>query len=178
LYRNVPRLDGQQRQKIQLITTDTIPGSDYEQNFSIRFGCAVSARAVRKLSSHHAYEQAQQKRLQSMMAAEWNQWWGELRSEINKSVKQLNCTHVLGYREEASIHHSMCIFTASGTAVRAHPVGHKKSALSQIARYVQLTNKLEAPAITRTSSASKRSTQVGKSLSQPSRSLFAVGAPT
>ena len=81
-----------------------MPGGENEYNYTIRFGCAVSARAVRKLSTHQYYEQAQARRLTSKIASEWNQWWAELRSEINKSAKQLNCTHVLGYREIVSIY--------------------------------------------------------------------------
>ena len=34
-----------------------MPGGEHMNNYSIRFGCAVSARAVRKLSSHQQYEQ-------------------------------------------------------------------------------------------------------------------------
>lgn len=80
-----------------------MPG-EHAQNYGVRFGCAVSARAVRKLSSHQTYEQAQSRRLtSSKIASEWNQWWGELRQEIYKSAKQLNCTHVLGYREVVDI---------------------------------------------------------------------------
>ena len=56
-YRHAPRTDGQQmKQRIQLITTDTMPGGEYNTSYSIRFGCAVSARAVRKLSSYNTYE--------------------------------------------------------------------------------------------------------------------------
>ena len=129
------QIDGQQKNKIHLITTDTMPGGEHMNNYSIRFGCTVSARAVRKLSSHQQYEQIQQKRLTSKIASEWNQWWGELRQEINKSAKQLNCTHVLGYREVISIYHSICIFTAFGTAVRATPTNQKKYSINEMARY-------------------------------------------
>ena len=96
-------MDTQQKQKIQLITTDSIPHGEHNISYSIRFGCAVSARAVRKLSSYYAYEQSQGPKMRKI-ASEWNQWQGEIRSEISKSAKQLNCTHVLGYRESVSIH--------------------------------------------------------------------------
>lgn len=117
-----------------------MPGGEHEQKYSIRFGCAVSARAVRKLSNHHVYEQAQKTKQTSKIASEWNQWWGELRSEINKSAKQLNCTHVLGYRESVTIHNSMCIFTAFGTAVRATVASQKKYSMNQFARYYKMTS--------------------------------------
>ena len=84
-----------------------MPGGENELNYAIRFGCAVSARAVRKLSGDKQYEQAQHqanKKGTSKIASEWNQWWGELRQEIFKSAKQLNCTHVLGYREMVTIY--------------------------------------------------------------------------
>ena len=117
-----------------------MPGGEHELNYAIRFGCAVSARAVRKLSSEKQYEQTQQqaKRLTSKIAAEWNQWWGELRQEIYKSAKQLNCSHVLGYRENVTIYGQMCIFTASGTAVRATPATQKKYSLNQVSRYYKI----------------------------------------
>ena len=50
------QIEGLQKQKIQLITTDTMPGGEHELNYAIRFGCAVSARAVRKLSGANNYE--------------------------------------------------------------------------------------------------------------------------
>ena len=80
LLRNqATQIEGLQKQKIQLITTDTMPGGEYELNYAIRFGCAVSARCVRKLSLEKHYDQAHSKRLTSKIASEWNQWWGELR---------------------------------------------------------------------------------------------------
>lgn len=117
-----------------------MPGGEHEVNYQIRFGCAVSARAVRKLQTNFYYDQAQAKqaRLTSKIASEWNQWWNELRSEISKSAKQLNCTHVLGYREVVSIYQYMCIFTAYGTAVRATPARQKKYSMGQMAKYYKV----------------------------------------
>ena len=68
------QIEGLQKQKIQLITTDTMPGGEHELNYAIRFGCAVSARAVRKLCGEKQYEQTQQqaKRFTSKIATEWN----------------------------------------------------------------------------------------------------------
>lgn len=67
------------------------------------FGVTVSARSVRLLS---------------IKTTERDSWWSELREEIMKNALSLNCTHILGYREIASIYEDVIIMHVFGTAVK------------------------------------------------------------
>lgn len=53
-----------------------------------------------------------------MKTNERDNWWAELREEIMKNAKSLNCTHILGYREIATIYEDVIIMNVFGTAVK------------------------------------------------------------
>ena len=91
-----------------------------DSNFVVRFGSTVSARSVRHL--------------QSNISNERDQWWGEVRQEITKSAQALNCTHVLGYREQVTIYQYVCIFTATGTAVRVQDTTQHPALVNRMKR--------------------------------------------
>jgi hypothetical protein len=67
------------------------------------FGATVSARSVRLIS---------------VKTTERDSWWGELRHEITKNALQLNCTHILGYREIVTIYEDVMVLNVMGTAVK------------------------------------------------------------
>ncbi|KAM3569501.1 hypothetical protein VYU27_008412 [Nannochloropsis oceanica] len=43
-------------------------------------------------------------------------WWFELREEVKGHALLLGCTHIVGYREQATIHDDVCLLQAAGTA--------------------------------------------------------------
>lgn len=67
------------------------------------FGSTVSARSVRLIS---------------LKTTERDSWWGELRHEITKNALQLNCTHIIGYREIVTIYEDVMVLNVMGTAVK------------------------------------------------------------
>ncbi|KAF9970101.1 hypothetical protein BGZ73_007287 [Actinomortierella ambigua] len=43
-------------------------------------------------------------------------WWDELRNEIKSHARQLNCSHIIGYQENATINDELIVLSAYGTA--------------------------------------------------------------
>jgi hypothetical protein len=43
-------------------------------------------------------------------------WWAELRSELVLHAESLDCTHVIGYREQVHIWDDVCVLSVVGTA--------------------------------------------------------------
>ena len=43
-------------------------------------------------------------------------WWFELREEVKGHALLLGCTHIVGYREQATIHDDICLLQVAGTA--------------------------------------------------------------
>jgi hypothetical protein len=43
-------------------------------------------------------------------------WWAELRSELVLHADSLDCTHVIGYREQVHIWDDVCVLSVVGTA--------------------------------------------------------------
>ena len=80
------------------MTSYTVP-----EDVNMWFGATVSARSVRLLS---------------LKTTERDNWWAELREEITKNARSLNCTHILGYREVVSIYEDVMILNVFGTAVK------------------------------------------------------------
>jgi len=80
------------------VTSYTVP-----EDVNMWFGATVSARSVRLLS---------------LKTTERDNWWAELREEITKNARSLNCTHILGYREVVSIYEDVMILNVFGTAVK------------------------------------------------------------
>ena len=68
-----------------------------DSRYIVRFGSAVSARSVRLLKQSSSSSEKKS-------SADRDQWWGEIRQEIQKSAQALNCTHVLGYRELITVY--------------------------------------------------------------------------
>ncbi|KAG0266778.1 hypothetical protein DFQ27_009447 [Actinomortierella ambigua] len=43
-------------------------------------------------------------------------WWDELRNEIKSHARQLDCSHIIGYQENATINDELIVLSAYGTA--------------------------------------------------------------
>ena len=57
-------------------------------------------------------------KLINLKTTERDNWWTELRKEIEKNANYLDCNHILGYRETIHIHEDLLIMSATGTAVK------------------------------------------------------------
>ena len=79
---------------------------------SIQYCSIVTARSVQVLRSKLKNEGSERERLD---------WWYEVRDQISQTTYELNCTHVIGYREIVSIQKDIHVLTAIGTAVRYIP---------------------------------------------------------
>ena len=53
-----------------------------------------------------------------MKTTERDNWWTELRKEIEKNANYLDCNHILGYREIVSIYEDVMVLNIIGTAVK------------------------------------------------------------
>jgi hypothetical protein len=79
------------------------------ENFQIWFGGTVSARSIKIVNEK---------------TTERDIWWQELRKEIEKNVKAINCTHILGYMEVVSVSDSVMILSAYGTALKVNKLAN------------------------------------------------------
>ena len=73
-------------------------------------GAIVSARSVRLIS---------------LKTSERDNWWAELREEISKQARSINCTHIIGYREIVHIYEDVMILNTFGTAVKIMELSNK-----------------------------------------------------
>jgi hypothetical protein len=62
----------------------------------------------------------------STKTTERDRWWSELREEITKSALSIGCTHVLGYRETASIYEDVIVLNVFGTGCKIKDVSHTR----------------------------------------------------
>lgn len=69
------------------------------------FGASVSARSVKLIHENTA-------------DGERDNWWYELRKELENNALFLDCNHVLGYREQLHVFENLVILTVFGTAVK------------------------------------------------------------
>ena len=90
------------RRDVHLLTMNSFP-----QNMHFTLGGLVSARAVKLLDSRGV-----------SLTADHDVWWTEVRAEVKAHAKRLNCSQVIGYREETTIHDDCVILSAYGTAAR------------------------------------------------------------
>lgn len=75
----------------------------YPEDVNMWFGATVSARSVRLIS---------------LKTTERDNWWAELRDEMINNARALNCTHILGYRENITIYEEVMVLNVFGTAVK------------------------------------------------------------
>eukprot|EP00466_Bigelowiella_natans_P007882 jgi/Bigna1/71479/fgenesh1_pg.15_\ len=98
----VSRRQEKQKFAVEFLTVDQLP----PDNGKYLLGGAVNARVVRLITGKRAKQDLR------------DEWWSEVRDEIRSHAQSLQCSHVLGYCERATIYDDVCILSASGTAIR------------------------------------------------------------
>ena len=78
-------------------------------------GGVVSSRSVKHLAMLTQEDSESETR---------DAWWSELRKEIRKHCRMLDCNSVLGYTETTTIHEDVSILSASGTAALLNTKGY------------------------------------------------------
>eukprot|EP00002_Diphylleia_rotans_P010956 TRINITY_DN2172_c0_g1_i3.p1 TRINITY_DN2172_c0_g1~~TRINITY_DN2172_c0_g1_i3.p1 ORF type:complete len:846 (+),score=137.47 TRINITY_DN2172_c0_g1_i3:51-2588(+) len=88
-------------QDVQLLTMTSLPNGCI-----IRIGGLIGARAVKLMPSKR-----------TDLAEDFEDWWKEIREEIQSHAKELCCYHIMGYSESFTIDRDVFVLSVTGTAV-------------------------------------------------------------
>ena len=91
-------------QSIELLSIHSLPDS-----FNYSINNIVASRAVKFIGKLHSTLIDVNTR---------DEWWEALRDEVKANTLRIGADLVLGYRETCSIDGDVCLFSATGTAVK------------------------------------------------------------